>query len=534
MTSNWNPFEKSQSYYDRIKELLSKVYELKKSGKPSSSALKLRQEISIYFTFLLDINRSAHLKGASARVELQACKEAFDRKLLQLENLLYHSQHLKKEIRSCLTLSSMHEQIRIMGEDELRKISKRELPSDAHELMKERLEWELQTRQQLSVQAKNLREEKSIREADNSQKFLLLSELSRVVERLSAKAANSESDLGIRVIQENAERVLAGKLVPSLYLLFVETGAYCRSRQLEAELGLEEIKKSCEEEETLHPVQVFLKLHSQLHSQVHSVLIRFAYDTYDNSVAATVTELTPQPDTSKDRWQTKSNLLTSLVVSSLGQDERAGFENLWVYCLAGMRPDLSMTEPSRHIAQTHTGPIVESLCRRVISRRSLSAQLEAVRKSGVEGNAKLAEWKLLSFGELKESLNGFSSGRNLEAFSARDGFCYSGQLQYEKYKLSFLLAVYFEYPDTAPYFTVSLLSPLTRPEDKQQEWRIEREMNANVPDQSQDRDSVLSRQLLLLTQMFVSHSELYRLQENGICIEHLSRHPDALSGNLSL
>ena len=506
-----SPFDEYKSYYEKIRALLSAIYELKRSGK-SPSSLKLRQDTSIYLTFLLDMNRAAHAKGVSAREDLQMCKEAFNKQLLQLENLLYHSQHLKKEIQSCLTLSSMHEQIEIVGEGELTDDSP---TGDPHELMKQRLNWELRTRQKLAAQAKKLKEENAVRLEDNSKKGNMIAELSRVVERLSAKAASNENDLGMHVMHENTERVLARRLVPPLYILFMETKSYCGCKHLNAELKLVDIRKLTEEEEYLHPVQIFLKLLSP----PNSVAIRFAFDTYDETVIATITELVPAPEPPRDRWMSKSSLLSNLVVSSLGQDRKSVFENLWVQCLAGLSPDKNILEPRREIAQTHTGPIIDSLFKRVASRSSLAEQMETISKLGVHSSARLTEWKQVSCEELKESLSRLSGGKALESFSPRDGHCYSGELQYEQYKLCFLAAVYLEHPDTPPLFLASLSPPLSRAEDRQQEWRMEKEVNCTEPDRSGDSDTLLTRQIGLLAQMFVSHSELYRLHLKDIRIQ---------------
>ncbi|KAI6659791.1 THO complex subunit 5-like [Oopsacas minuta] len=507
-----SPFKEYKSYYENIRVLLSDLYEAKKCGK-SASCMKLRQDANIYLSFLLDMNRAAHSKGVSAREDLQLCKEAFNKQLLQLENLLYHSQHLKKEIQSCLTLSSMHEQIEIIDESELTQLIEYSPTDGPHELMKQRLQWELQTRQRLTTQAKKLKEETSIRLEDNVRKSNMMTELSRVVERLSAKAASNENDLGMHVMHENAERVLAKRLVPPLYILFIETKSYCSCKQLNFEVKLVDIRKLAEEEEYLHSVQIFLKIRSS----PNSVTIRFAFDTYDETVIATITELAPKPEAPRARWMNRSNLLTNLVVPSLVHDRISVFENLWVQCMGGLRPDANILVPNREIAQTHTGHIIDSLFRRVTSRSSLADQLETIANSGIDSNAKLCDWKLLSSEELKESLARSSSGKLLENFSPRDGHCYSGELHYEQYKLYFLVSVYFEYPDTPPFFLASLSSPLTRLEDRQQEWRMEKEINS-IECRSEDVSMLLTRQMKLLAQMFVYYSELHRLQLKDITI----------------
>ena len=513
-----SPFKEYRSYYDNIRLLLSDLYEAKRSGK-STSASKLRQDVNIYLTFLLDMNRAAHSKGVTARDDLQLCKEAFNKQLLQLENLLYHSQHLKKEIQSCLTSSSMHEQIEVIGENELARLSDYSPIDDPHELMKQRLQWELQTRQQLAAQARNLKQEKAVRLVDNAKRSDMITELSRVVERLSAKAAIDENDLGMQVMHENAERMLAKRLVPPLYIIFVEIQSYCRCKQLNAELKLVDVRKQAEEEEYLHSVQIFLRLRSP----PNSVTVRFAFDTYDETIIATITELVPIPDAPRDRWMNKSSILSNLVVSSLLQDRVSVFENLWVQCLGGLRPDENILVPRREIARKHTGAIIDSLFKRISNRSCLADQLDAFSNSEIDSNAQLCEWMLLSSEELKESLTRYNSGKTLENFSPRDGHCYSGELHYEQYKLSFLTAVYFDYPDTPPLFLTSLPPPLTRPEDRQQEWRMEKEINFVECTRGGHSSKLLSRQINLLAKMFVSHCELYRLQLKDIVIVHYNR-----------
>lgn len=106
---------------------------------------------------LKKLNRLDKVRLRAGRDTLQKEKLGVDSNRLQLQNLLYEAEHLRKEVKRCFQFKSQDEEIDLVDESEFYEqapaaISRADqTKSDEHAKRLARLEWELQQRKELST-----------------------------------------------------------------------------------------------------------------------------------------------------------------------------------------------------------------------------------------------------------------------------------------------------------------------------------------------------------------------------------------------
>ncbi|KAI0269155.1 Fms-interacting protein-domain-containing protein [Gloeopeniophorella convolvens] len=117
------------------------------------------------FARLKALNRDAN---AAARAHKQVTADArqdMDQTHLRLQNLLYEKRHLEREIEKCRQFASVYQDIEMYPLEQFVELSPSEahaegVLSDDHQLMLNRLGFELVERQRLSRKVKELTQEK--------------------------------------------------------------------------------------------------------------------------------------------------------------------------------------------------------------------------------------------------------------------------------------------------------------------------------------------------------------------------------------
>ena len=179
--------------------------------------------------------RGAHVEAHESTGETAAAKERMDAKLLLLQNLLYEKGHIQEEIRRCRQFASKHDAMEVVSEDEFAATFSGApaelagLRGDAHEMMKARLDTELQERKRLAAQLAELRSRQGAVEQINRDKEDKLKELPAQVARVLEAAAPVEEYLGTRAEGLIAEGSAAQHLPYPLYVLYAHTAAYCEA-----------------------------------------------------------------------------------------------------------------------------------------------------------------------------------------------------------------------------------------------------------------------------------------------------------------
>uniref|UniRef100_U5EKA3 Putative fms n=1 Tax=Corethrella appendiculata TaxID=1370023 RepID=U5EKA3_9DIPT len=217
-----------------IRHLFKEISVLKKENtdEARSKIADKRIEGSLAFVLLKKLNRLDKVRIRSGRDALHKEKLRVDSNRLQLQNLLYEADHLKKEVQRCYQFKSQDEEIDLVSLDEFyaaapQTISQPEkTKTDEHALRIARLEWELQQRKELDALRKELQ----------ASKQKVATEIVTKTERLESLAPRLQDLLkATRPLQEALEmefekgweiQKIVRLLVRPLYLLYANISAY--------------------------------------------------------------------------------------------------------------------------------------------------------------------------------------------------------------------------------------------------------------------------------------------------------------------
>lgn len=201
---------------------------LKESKMKCESETEYKQKGLINFVALKKLNRLSHMFCKDAREQTHEQKLGVDDLHLQLQNLMYEAMHLRKEITNCLEFKSQHEEIDLIGEEELllSSASLDVFPSDDHQRMLKRLEWELAQRkllaeQQHSLETKIVKEEVDIRSKEET-----LSNILPTLEGIRTATLPLQESLGIPLDKKREEQDMALLLPSSLYVFYMQAKSY--------------------------------------------------------------------------------------------------------------------------------------------------------------------------------------------------------------------------------------------------------------------------------------------------------------------
>lgn len=170
----------SEQFHDTCSELRRLFTEiaqakLKATKVGAASAEKIRAELaekriegSYLFVLTKKLNRLDKIRLRSGRDALHKEKLAVDSNRLQLQNLLYEAEHLRKDVQRCFQFKSQDEQIDLVDEEQFyadapAEISRPEKTrDDEHARRLARLDWELQQRKELAALCEQLEKQKQV------------------------------------------------------------------------------------------------------------------------------------------------------------------------------------------------------------------------------------------------------------------------------------------------------------------------------------------------------------------------------------
>ncbi|KAF5389053.1 hypothetical protein D9757_004898 [Collybiopsis confluens] len=139
---------------DSLKELVSPAY-----ADADAHALLIRS--SALVSCLKSLNRAANIATRSKKDETTAARHEMDQSHLGLQNLLYEKRHLEREIEKCRQFASVYQDIPLYSLEEFQRLAPEEASSlsvleDDHQLMLNRLSFELAERQRLDLKRREL------------------------------------------------------------------------------------------------------------------------------------------------------------------------------------------------------------------------------------------------------------------------------------------------------------------------------------------------------------------------------------------
>ncbi|KAE9410529.1 hypothetical protein BT96DRAFT_961916 [Gymnopus androsaceus JB14] len=139
---------------ESLRELVSPAY-------ADTDAQSLLVRSSALVSCLKTLNRTANTATRTKKDETTAARQEMDQSHLGLQNLLYEKRHLEREIEKCRQFASVYQDIPLYGLDEFERLAPEEartstVLSDEHQLMLNRLSFELAERQRLDFKRREL------------------------------------------------------------------------------------------------------------------------------------------------------------------------------------------------------------------------------------------------------------------------------------------------------------------------------------------------------------------------------------------
>jgi len=144
----------SDEVLDKLRELVSPSH-----LQHDSAALHIRA--MALMGRLKSLNRASNTATRVAKEKTAEARQEMDQSHLNLQNLLYEKRHLEREIEKCRQFASIYQDVPLYSVDDFRLLAPQEarteqVLSDDHQLMLNRLSFELAERQRLDLRKKEL------------------------------------------------------------------------------------------------------------------------------------------------------------------------------------------------------------------------------------------------------------------------------------------------------------------------------------------------------------------------------------------
>lgn len=125
----------------------------------------LRIRATALIARLKSLNRAANAATRAHKDATAAARHEMDQSHLGLQNLLYEKRHLEREIEKCRQFASIYQDILLYTLDEFQQLAPQEAKTedvmgDEHQLMLNRLSFELAERQRLDQRRRELIQQK--------------------------------------------------------------------------------------------------------------------------------------------------------------------------------------------------------------------------------------------------------------------------------------------------------------------------------------------------------------------------------------
>lgn len=219
---------------EELRKTFAEIALLKKddSDHAKQEIVEKRIEGSLLIVLLKKLNRLDKVRIRAGRDELHREKLTVDSNKLQLQNLLYEADHLRKEEQRCYEFKSQDEDIELVSLDEFYEhapedISRPEATkADEHARRLARLEWELQQRRELSAKCLELQSTMLTKEADITSHTDKLKSLAPRLQDLLKATRPLQETLNMEVEKEWEIQKLAQFLPRPLYLLYANAQAF--------------------------------------------------------------------------------------------------------------------------------------------------------------------------------------------------------------------------------------------------------------------------------------------------------------------
>lgn len=232
------PADKDADLYiktcEKFKQILAEMTELKAQATEQADEQLREKKIagSFLLTVLKKLSRLDKVRVRHGRDELHKEKLSVDSNKLQLQNLLYEADHLRREVKQCLQFKSQDEEIDLVAEEQFfaeapESISQPDkTKTDDHVRRLARLEWELHQRKKLAVTCCELQSAKESVAREIETNTSRLQSLTPCLAKLLEATRPLQEALDIHMEKEWAIDHKAELLSRPLYVAYANLSAY--------------------------------------------------------------------------------------------------------------------------------------------------------------------------------------------------------------------------------------------------------------------------------------------------------------------
>jgi len=180
----------SDEVLDKLRDLVSPSH-----FQHDSAALHIRA--MALMGRLKSLHRASNTATRLAKEKTADARQEMDQSHLNLQNLLYEKRHLEREIEKCRQFASIYQDVPLHSVDEFKCLAPQEarteqVLSDDHQLMLNRLSFELAERQGLDQKKKELVQCKEDLLKESKSKLSLMDNVKTQIETLMKAASEAQ------------------------------------------------------------------------------------------------------------------------------------------------------------------------------------------------------------------------------------------------------------------------------------------------------------------------------------------------------
>ncbi|KAK2466224.1 hypothetical protein APHAL10511_001866 [Amanita phalloides] len=176
-------------------DVLDKLRDLVAKPNPADDAAALHTRAMALVARLKALNRAANAGSRVCKDNTAAARLDMDQSLLQLQNLLYEKRHLEREIEKCRQFASIYQDVPLYSLEEFERLAPEEartpdVLADEHQLMLNRLSFELAERQRLDQRKRELLQRKEDLLKESKAKVMTLDSVKAQLDSLMKTASD--------------------------------------------------------------------------------------------------------------------------------------------------------------------------------------------------------------------------------------------------------------------------------------------------------------------------------------------------------
>ncbi|KAF5333124.1 hypothetical protein D9611_002596 [Ephemerocybe angulata] len=185
-------------FYTAAEEVIDKLTALfAHPHSPNDDAAALQMQTMALIGRIKYLNRVANTATRQKKETTAEARQEMDQSHLGLQNLLYEKRHLEREIEKCRQFASIYQDVPLHSLDEFKVLAPEEARSpdvlaDEHQLMLNRLSFELAERQRLDQKKKELIKQKEELLKESKAKAATMDSVKALIDSLIKAAVDAQ------------------------------------------------------------------------------------------------------------------------------------------------------------------------------------------------------------------------------------------------------------------------------------------------------------------------------------------------------